>query len=106
MIQVEVYKQSDHIVKFSLSGHAGYAKSGRDIVCAAVSALVLNAINSSERLLGVELPSTDDGNVLVCTVPTHERTAEVQLLLRSMLFGLEQTADECPKHLRVRVYQE
>ena len=31
---------------FSSLGHAGYADAGLDIVCAGVSALVINTINS------------------------------------------------------------
>ena len=34
---------------FEFSGHAGYAESGKDIVCAGVSSLVLNMINSVEK---------------------------------------------------------
>ena len=33
---------------FEFNGHAGYAESGKDIVCAGVSSLVLNMINSVE----------------------------------------------------------
>ena len=31
-------------------GHAGFDQSGRDIVCAAISILVINTINSIEEL--------------------------------------------------------
>ena len=49
MIRVVFYKDSkDEYIGFSLSGHAGYAKAGQDIVCAAVSALCLNTVNSVE----------------------------------------------------------
>ena len=33
---------------FDCLGHAGYAEEGEDIVCAAISALVINTINSLE----------------------------------------------------------
>ena len=32
-----------------MSGHAGYDDIGKDIVCAAVSVLVINTLNSIER---------------------------------------------------------
>lgn len=101
MITVEVHQQSDQIVSFSVSGHANFAKSGFDIVCAAVSALVLNAINSCEKLLDVELLVQDDGKTLACQVPENDKMAEVQLLLQSMLFGLVQTEKVQRKHLRI-----
>lgn len=49
MIRVVFYKDlKDEYIGFSLCGHAGYAKAGHDIVCAAVSALCLNTVNSIE----------------------------------------------------------
>lgn len=45
MIQVKVEK--DHI---QVSGHAGYEKSGKDIVCASVSSIVTTTINAIIRL--------------------------------------------------------
>lgn len=34
----------------TVDGHAGYAETGNDIICAAVSALVQNLVNSVEAL--------------------------------------------------------
>ena len=42
---------SHEIVGFQTEGHAGYADAGSDIVCAAISVLVINAINSVQVLL-------------------------------------------------------
>lgn len=39
----------------AINGHAGYAEKGKDIVCAAVSALALNLICSMEALTGDSL---------------------------------------------------
>ena len=58
MIQVTIFRDStedgDIYTGVELLGHAGFAQSGQDIVCAAVSALVLNMANSVETF-------TDDG---------------------------------------------
>lgn len=101
MIRVEVFKRSDRIVGFTVTGHAGYADLGYDIVCAAVSALVLNAVNSCEKLLGVELKAVDDGHTLRCDVPESLDSPDVQLLLRSMVFGIEQTSGQYPDHVQL-----
>ena len=51
MIQITVYKNKKHeYVGFDTEGHADFSESGQDIVCAAVSALVINLVNSIERL--------------------------------------------------------
>jgi len=103
MIKVDTYWDSSRLVRFSVSGHAGYAKAGTDIVCAAVSALVYNAINSCEQFLNARLEVEDDGNELLCVVPIPLREHEsVQLLLGSMVFGVEQTAAVYPKHIRLK----
>lgn len=102
MITVNVAESRGQITGFRVTGHAGSGKAGTDIVCAAVSVLVLNAVNSCEQLLGITLPVEDDGETMVCHIPAADRTAEVQLLLRSMVFGIEQTAREHGRHVRLR----
>ena len=37
---------------FNCIGHSGYADAGEDIVCAAISVLVINTINSLDQLAG------------------------------------------------------
>ena len=89
MIQVQIVKENGHYRKFSIDGHAGYADSGEDIVCAAVSALVINAINSIEKF-------TEDGYTCDCkdgVIQNWEFTAlvspETDLLMDSLILGLE-----------------
>ena len=40
MIQAKILRRNGRTAGFSVSGHAGYADSGKDIVCAAVSSAV------------------------------------------------------------------
>ncbi|MCQ4871882.1 ribosomal-processing cysteine protease Prp [Blautia producta] len=50
MTYITFYQDSDGVVTgFDTSRHAGYAKQGEDIICAAISALVINAVNSIEE---------------------------------------------------------
>ena len=50
MIKVTIYQSSEgEISGFAIQGHAGYAESGSDIVCAAVSVLAQNTVNSIEQ---------------------------------------------------------
>ncbi len=41
-------------------GHAGYAERGEDIVCAALSILVINTLNSLEELCGLPVRPEED----------------------------------------------
>lgn len=51
MTKVTIYKtKAGEYRKFTCDGHAAYADYGQDIVCAAVSALVINTVNSLEEV--------------------------------------------------------
>lgn len=88
MIQVQAVKENGHYKKFTIDGHAGYAEMGEDIVCAAVSALVINTINSIEQF-------TEDAFTCDCKdgmIQSWEFTSEVSsgtdLLMDSLMLGL------------------
>ena len=89
MIRVNVEKKHGEYRRVSIDGHAGYAEAGQDIVCAAVSALVINAINSIEEF-------TDDAFTCDCRdgmIQSWEFTSEVSekaaLLMDSLVLGLK-----------------
>ena len=50
MITVTVSKKNSSYTEFVSRGHAGYAEEGQDIICAAVSALIISTVNSLETL--------------------------------------------------------
>lgn len=86
------------IERIVVTGHAGSAEYGHDLVCAAVSALVINFVNSAESVCRVVLDArvaSGDADVWV--------TAEddVQLLARSLVDGLSRLAAEQPMHVTV-----
>ena len=61
MIKVTIYKtERQEYAGFDMEGHAGYAEAGEDIVCAGVSALVINALNSIERFTDDETSCVSD----------------------------------------------
>ena len=91
MIRVTVYKTGrQEYAGFDMSGHAGYGEEGFDIVCAAVSALVINTVNSIEAFTQDETSCTSDGESGMIEFrfknnPTHNAS----LLLDSMVLGLQ-----------------
>lgn len=105
MIRSVIWRDDQRrIRKFSVRGHAGAADHGYDIVCAAVSILVTNAINSSEYLLGAVVATDDEiasGDV-VCEVPALDgvENEKLQLLMESMVFGIRQVADAYPDFVK------
>ena len=89
MITAVIYKNSgDDIFGFRISGHAGYDRYGRDIICAAVSALSINTINSIEKFTMDRFAAEQsDGNLKFKLVTNN--APEPQLLLKSFILGLE-----------------
>ena len=105
MIQTTFYRDSDNkIWGFSLQGHAGYAKEGEDIICAAVSALSLNTVNSIEAFSEDEIlmaESLGDGD-LVFRLKTNGRI-ESKVLLDALVLGLTDIRDTYgTKYIRIR----
>ncbi|MRM91185.1 ribosomal-processing cysteine protease Prp [Faecalicatena contorta] len=53
MIDVYIWKTDEHYTEVYAEGHAGYAEAGKDIVCAAVSALTITFENALNALADV-----------------------------------------------------
>lgn len=103
MIKASFKYQGQEINGFVLSGHAGSGIYGEDIVCAAVSALAINTVNSLQRLVNAHLKVQQDetnGGYLDVTVVESDQAA-VQLLLASLRLGLLDIATSYKKYLQV-----
>ncbi len=87
MITVTVKKRGGSYLSFTSRGHAGYAQEGQDIVCAAVSALVINTVNSIEKFTEDEIRAEERDGFVSFTFqkPVTERG---KLLMDSLVLGL------------------
>ncbi len=75
---------------FRVEGHAGYADSGSDIICAAVSALVINTINSIETFTEDKFScKQDELSGLIEFILVSEISKESELLMDSLFLGLK-----------------
>lgn len=111
MIRMEITKDgAGRYRSFVLTGHAGFADAGKDIICAGVSALVLNTVNSLTDLVKAPVAVEADereGGYLKCSfteVPDEKAT----LLVDSMILGLTSIGKQYGKtwlKLRYKVEQ-
>ncbi len=90
--------------KLICKGHSGYAKAGKDIVCASVSVLVINTVNALEILAkeSFETVSNEEDGYISCefTHPLQERSI---FLLDAMVYGLINIQKEYgEKYLQVK----
>ncbi|MSS64351.1 ribosomal-processing cysteine protease Prp [Velocimicrobium porci] len=73
-----------------INGHAGYDEYGKDIICAAVSVLVINTINSIETFTDDKFTVRNDeetGTIELNMISDISR--ESRLLIDSLLLGLQ-----------------
>ena len=76
---------------FTCIGHANYAAFSKDVVCAAVSVLVINTINSMEELAGEKMDLiTNETNGLIDCRFQHSIGHDSKLLMDSMVLGLKE----------------
>ena len=105
MIQVEIIRDaSKAYVGFSIKGHAGYAEHGQDIICAAVSVLAQNTVNSIEQFTDDTFSGEIDEKTgsLAVSFP-HGVGKDSRLLLDSMVLGLTSIAEEYgKKYIKIR----
>lgn len=92
MIHITILQNQGNICGFNCIGHAGAAEAGKDIVCAGVSAIVINTINSIEQLTASEFDLVTDGehgSGLIDVTFQKALTPEAELLMKSMILGLQ-----------------
>ena len=86
---------------FSLSGHAGYADAGEDIVCAAVSAMTNLTVNTAEAFgAQAEVIAEEEGTL---SYRMLSDCGEARQMLKSFHRELVQLQNLYPAHVRVKL---
>lgn len=97
MIDVTFFKDSsDQFVGFEFLGHAEADEIGKDIVCAAISVLVVNAVNSIEAFTEDDFicDADEESGGMVKLLMNGELSNESNLLLNSLYLGVQGVRDE------------
>ena len=87
MIHIRITLKDSHCHKVVSKGHAGYAEEGYDIICAAVSVLMVNTANSLETLTDDSF-SCEEGDGYVALAVEDDASKEAILLMDSLRLGL------------------
>lgn len=102
MVRVRLYYRRGRLRGLVVEGHAGSGVYGRDIVCAAVSALAQTAVLALERLAGVKPRGRVQAGRLQCFLPgglAHESEEKAALILETAAVGLAAIAHTHPRHV-------
>lgn len=106
MTYATIYKSSQdgEIVGFKTEGHAGYADKGSDVVCAAISMLVINTINSIEMFTVDNCDvMADENNAVISLMTDSKPSNETRILLKSFELGINHVAQSNPDYLSIKV---
>ncbi len=100
MIQIKIDYQQEKIKKITITGHAEYEKKGKDIVCAAVSSIVITTVNGLLRINEKTIDYKQEEDLMqIIIVKNDEITDKLLVNLIELLFELQ---DQYPKNLEIR----
>ena len=91
MTRCEFFTEDERITGFSVSGHSGYAESGADIVCAAVSAVVTMAEATINDVCGAKAKvrvGEDEARITLKLPKSCDEEETVQAVLAGMMVTL------------------
>ncbi|WP_347281427.1 ribosomal-processing cysteine protease Prp [Turicimonas muris] len=100
MISAEFYETKGKLTGFRLSGHAGFALNGRDVVCAAVSSAVQLTVNLLDDF-GCSPDVKVGDNVIRCAVGNC--AAESSKILKELKRHIEAILEEFPKTIKITI---
>ncbi|HZK33889.1 MAG TPA: ribosomal-processing cysteine protease Prp [Bacillota bacterium] len=93
MIKITIkYDGKGFISRFIVGGHSGYDEAGKDIVCAAVSAVVQTAVLGLTDIAGIEPEYQQAEGHIDCILPKYlskDDKAVADTILKTMTAGLK-----------------
>ena len=100
MVKVFVKYQNNEIVELTIQGHANYDEKGKDIVCAAVSSIVITSVNGIMRLQkeSIDFQETD----AEINIKIKKQDEITKTLIFNMFVLLDELANQYPKNILIR----
>ena len=102
MVNITIFTRNSAVCGFSSVGHAGQNAHGKDIVCAAVSALTINCANALETIANASpIVKQSDGYLTVEVLESHYNH-DAFILLTALQQGLTDIVASYPKYISIR----
>ena len=99
MIKVEVTKN-----RITFLGHAMYDDYGKDIVCAAVSSIMMTTVESIAAFDNQAIDVKEASNQVVLTINKHDNITNT--LINTMLNLLNELVKKYPKNIKITNKEE
>ena len=104
MTRCEFTRENERIVRFSVSGHSGYAEAGSDIVCAAISAAVAMAECTINDVCGGKAKvrvKEQDARITLTLPASCEEEDSIQAALTGLMVYLIGLRDDYSDYIEV-----
>ena len=102
MIFAVFSRKGNRITEVSVSGHAGYAPKGEDIVCASVTSALHTVNNGITEVLKVPAQVQVEENKITCTLPEDSDSQAAQAFLNALFLQLNLLAEDYPKTITLK----
>ena len=106
MVRITFFNQNGNCIGFDAKGHAGYDVAGKDIVCSAISVLIVNFINSIEILTEDGFDGKveeESGDVTFRFLDIDSISQDARLLMNSLILGIDGVRESYGKqYLKVK----
>ncbi len=99
MIKVRMTYKSNMIEELSISGHAGYADKGKDLICAAVSSISIGLCNAIDELNVNADIEIGDNIIKISHIGNDELS---QTVLKTAIIQLHTVEEQANKYLEMK----
>ena len=99
MINVRFTSDDDYISYLEIKGHADSNKKGKDLVCSAVSGIVIGSINSLTKIAKKDI-KVIDGEVII--KPSKKITYDDNIRIKMMITQLKILANSYPSYIKIK----
>ena len=106
MTTVQVRRDGLGVCGLTVEGHAGYAKSGSDSVCAAASVLITTCANALQSVAAISpvLKVTQNPAFIAVDLPaglSSPQDHDARIILQTILQGFRDVAAQYPRYLQI-----
>ena len=106
MTTVQVRRDEQGVCGLTVKGHAGYTKSGSDIVCAAASVLITTCANALQSVAEITplLNVSEKPAIIAVDLPeglSPEQSRDSRIILKTVLQGFKDVAAQYPRYLQI-----
>lgn len=102
MINIRIDRRNHHITGLEISGHAGSAEYGKDLVCAGVSAIGFGLLNALDQMTGESDLSAEDNRI---SIKIHHPDQTTDTIMETGLIQLKTIAEVNQNYIKINEWE-